>query len=566
MPSEKVARRALSTYTKAHPSGNSNPVSDAARTHAKKFADGGEPHSGNRIRREMFRAMTIVPERTVEPAGAGMQATAAASPAPEPTVRRRGADRRRRIRLVHAADFIVLAATVIGSYVLSPTGGSAPRGLPSTALALGAVLAGWLIALRLGGTARPAVIGSGASEYIRVVLSSLAALVIVGAATSLVGVAGPRTFWIGLVAVGVPALVGSRMCCNHLQRRAGRPTMAVLVAGTTSSVVEFVGHTTANPDLGYEPIGTFLTGAGGNGGTIVVGERELVVLGDLTDFITSRVSLGVGTATPDSRIADADAVVLTSVDMLSRTQLRELSWRFAALGMVVIVAPSLFSGFSDRITINPRDGLLRIEPPRHEHATSWGKRAFDLLGAGLITMLALPMLLACAAAVKLGDGGPVFYRAERIGLNNEIFRMWKFRTMRVGADAMRSDLATYTDGNGVLFKMRDDPRVTRVGRYLRRTSLDELPQLFNVLSGSMSLVGPRPPLAEEVATYDDLVSNRMLVRPGMTGLWQISGRSNLEWSESVHLDLAYIENWSLAGDIAILLRTIPAVITADGAF
>ncbi|OLT48653.1 hypothetical protein BJF87_19660 [Gordonia sp. CNJ-863] len=440
--------------------------------------------------------MTIAPERTTESADAGRQGPPAVPRAGEPTVRRRRANRRRRIRRVHVVDTLVLGATVVGSYLHTSMWEPSVRGLPSAGLALGVVLAVWLIALRLGRTDRPAVVGSGDTEYIGVVIASIVAFAIAGAADTLTSEVLSAPFWIGLAVVGVPALVVSRMCGNHLERRTGRAPMSVLVVGTTSSVAEFVGYADANPELGYEPVGVFLAGSSPGGGrTLVVEDRELAVLGDLTDAVSNEV----GITAPDTRIADADAVVLTSVDMFDRTQLRELSWRSAAVGMVVIVAPPLFAGLSDRIAINPHDGLLRIEPPRHEYATSWAKRAFDLLGAGCITVLALSVLLACAAAVKLGDGGPVFYRAERIGLNNETFRMWKFRTMRVGADAMRDDLATQTDGNGVLFKMRDDPRVTRVGRFLRRTSLDELPQVFNVLGGSMSLVGPRPPLAEEVA-------------------------------------------------------------------
>ena len=160
----------------------------------------------------------------------------------------------------------------------------------------------------------------------------------------------------------------------------------------------------------------------------------------------------------------------------------------------------------------------------------------------------------------------VFYRATRIGLNNQPFLMWKFRSMVVDADSMRASLAAVDEGAGVLFKVRDDPRVTRVGRFIRRYSLDELPQLFNVVDGSMSLVGPRPPLREEVEQYDGRVARRMLVKPGMTGLWQVSGRSDLSWEESVRLDLSYVENWSATQDLVILWRTARAVIGKDGAY
>jgi exopolysaccharide biosynthesis polyprenyl glycosylphosphotransferase len=210
--------------------------------------------------------------------------------------------------------------------------------------------------------------------------------------------------------------------------------------------------------------------------------------------------------------------------------------------------------------------MLHIDKPRYEGANRFLKACVDRVGAVLLLFLLAPVLIACALAVKFSSAGPVFYRAERIGLGNAPFQMWKFRSMVDGADAQKPALFAVTDGNGVLFKMREDPRVTGVGRFLRRYSLDELPQLFNVFSGAMSLVGPRPPLREEVDVYCGPVARRMLVRPGITGLWQISGRSDLTWDESVRLDLLYVENWSIMQDLVILWRTLRAVFTADGAY
>jgi lipopolysaccharide/colanic/teichoic acid biosynthesis glycosyltransferase len=164
------------------------------------------------------------------------------------------------------------------------------------------------------------------------------------------------------------------------------------------------------------------------------------------------------------------------------------------------------------------------------------------------------------------DGGPAFYLQERVGVGGKRFRMVKFRSMRVNADREVAALAAHNEGAGPLFKMRTDPRVTRIGALLRRYSIDELPQLFNVLTGSMSLVGPRPPLPREVAAYADDARRRLLVRPGMTGLWQVSGRSELSWEETVRLDLRYVENWSVTLDLAILWKTVNAVVRGRGAF
>jgi lipopolysaccharide/colanic/teichoic acid biosynthesis glycosyltransferase len=176
------------------------------------------------------------------------------------------------------------------------------------------------------------------------------------------------------------------------------------------------------------------------------------------------------------------------------------------------------------------------------------------------------VLLAVAAAIKLTSPGPVLFHQERVGVNGQSFTMLKFRSMVVGADRNLESLRAENISDGVLFKMREDPRVTRVGRVLRRLSIDELPQLLNVLGGSMSLVGPRPPLPAEVARYDAPVHRRLLVKPGLTGLWQVSGRSDLPWDEAVRLDLRYVENWSLTMDLLILAKTVRAVLGSSGAY
>ena len=222
-----------------------------------------------------------------------------------------------------------------------------------------------------------------------------------------------------------------------------------------------------------------------------------------------------------------------------------------------------------RIHWRPVEGLplMTVDTPQFSGAKYALKRASDVAGALLGLILTLPLLLLTALAVKLQDGGPVLYRQERVGIDGTRFRMFKFRSMYVDAEERLAALAAANESEGrVLFKMKDDPRVTRPGRWLRRYSVDELPQLLNVLNGSMSLVGPRPPLAAEVDRYEQHVHRRLRVRPGLTGLWQVSGRSDLSWEQSVRLDLYYVENWSLVQDLLILLRTFKAVFTSEGAY
>ncbi len=210
--------------------------------------------------------------------------------------------------------------------------------------------------------------------------------------------------------------------------------------------------------------------------------------------------------------------------------------------------------------------LLHLERPSASGGRLIGKSVFDRVIGGLILLAVSPILLAIALAVRLTSKGPALYRQTRVGVDGREFKMIKFRSMVVDADAQRAKLLAMSEGNGVLFKMRKDPRITPLGGVLRRLSLDELPQLLNVMRGDMSLVGPRPPLPEEVAGYNDDATRRLRVKPGVTGLWQVSGRSDLTWEESLRLDLRYADNWSMALDLSILWRTARAVVKGDGAY
>jgi exopolysaccharide biosynthesis polyprenyl glycosylphosphotransferase len=237
-------------------------------------------------------------------------------------------------------------------------------------------------------------------------------------------------------------------------------------------------------------------------------------------------------------------------------------------GIPVRLAPTTAELLSHSVQAVPAPGLplFELRPPVLGAAAFLAKRAFDLVAGALIAVLVSPVLLAAALAIKLDDGGPVFHRSRRIGVEEQEFWCLKLRTMRVGAEGEQQALETANEADGPLFKIRDDPRVTRVGRVLRRLSVDELPQLWNVLSGEMSLVGPRPLPRRDYERLDDLHKKRYLVLPGMTGLWQVSGRSDLSFDELVRLDFYYIETWSVWLDLTILARTIPVVLGRRGAY
>jgi exopolysaccharide biosynthesis polyprenyl glycosylphosphotransferase len=362
-----------------------------------------------------------------------------------------------------------------------------------------------------------------------------------------------------LVVVAVPSLavvtLVERYAARrslHRQRLQGRCVKRVVVVGRGGAVLELVDRLRRASHAGLEVVAACVTP---DDRARVARAVDLPVAG-LDDVVETAARM------------NADTIAVTSASETAAQYLRTLSWQLEGSGMELLVAPGLIEVAGPRLHIRPFDGLplLSVEQPRFEGWRRVVKGALDRsVALGALLVLA-PLFGALAVAVGVSSPGPVFYRQQRIGLNGQQFTMLKFRSMVPGADQQVAGLSDGNDADGLLFKMRQDPRVTPVGRWLRRLSLDELPQLVNVLTGSMSLVGPRPPLPQEVARYDTSVSRRLLVKPGLTGLWQISGRSDLSWEEAVRLDLRYVENWSFALDVQILWKTARAVVTASGAY
>jgi exopolysaccharide biosynthesis polyprenyl glycosylphosphotransferase len=265
---------------------------------------------------------------------------------------------------------------------------------------------------------------------------------------------------------------------------------------------------------------------------------------------------------------DADSVAVLACPELTSVRLRELAWELEDRGTEVYVAPALLDVAGPRTTIRPIAGLplLHVDHPELNGGRQALKTLFDRACAVTAILLLSLVFMAIAIVIKLGDGGPVFFRQLRVGQNGQGFLVWKFRTMVVDAEQRKQLLAVENEGNGVLFKIRKDPRITKAGGWLRRYSLDELPQLFNVLLGHMSLVGPRPALPQETARYGRHMLRRLAVKPGITGLWQVSGRSDLSIDDSVRLDVRYVENWSLILDLQIIWKTARAILSGSGAY
>jgi exopolysaccharide biosynthesis polyprenyl glycosylphosphotransferase len=270
-----------------------------------------------------------------------------------------------------------------------------------------------------------------------------------------------------------------------------------------------------------------------------------------------------------ARQTGCDSVIVIPGPHLTPASLSGLGWRLGQQGTELIVAPFVSEIATSRLAVRNNGGvpLLHVKAPDVSRISRLPKEIVERLSAAVVLLLMSPVMAGIAIAILATDGRPVLFRQRRVGQNAEEFTMLKFRTMVRNADQVKAGLAHLNlNSDGVLFKMKSDPRITRVGGVLRRYSLDELPQLFNVVGGTMSLVGPRPPLPDEVAKYTDEVRRRLLVKPGLTGLWQVSGRSDLPWEEAVRLDLSYVENWSLGLDAVILLKTPTATVKGTGAY
>jgi exopolysaccharide biosynthesis polyprenyl glycosylphosphotransferase len=290
--------------------------------------------------------------------------------------------------------------------------------------------------------------------------------------------------------------------------------------------------------------------------------------GRIKDFGSQLPLIDIDDLARTSRTTRTRAVMIAGNLPGGHQQIRDLGWQLENSNVELILLSRLTDVAGPRMHLRPVQDLpmMHVDLPQYSGFNHVMKRMGDVIAAVMAIAVLSPLLVVIAIMIQLTSPGPILFRQDRVGVHGNRFTMLKFRSMVVDAEARLAELKHLSDGNGVMFKMKRDPRVTPIGRVLRRYSLDELPQLFNVVAGDMSLIGPRPPLLAEVERYEDRVNRRLLIKPGITGLWQVSGRSNLSWEESVKLDLYYVENWSVTGDLVILLKTIRAVLVRDGAY
>lgn len=414
---------------------------------------------------------------------------------------------------------------------------------------------GWLIILWGNGAYDRRYLGLGTDEFKRVMRAS----VTVAATVSFLAFATKTdlsrltvaTELVGATLLILFARYSARFVLHQVRKRAGQAAHRMVLVGTLPEALEVYTAVTRSPAAGLIPVAIHIT----DGYAAARGIETPVPIYAGRDVLALVREVG------------ADTIAVCGSASAEPGELRRLAWQLEGTGIDLVVAPQLTDIAGPRVHIRPIEGLplLHVEEPTLSGLGWLAKNLLDRVAAGLGLLLLAPIFIAVAVAIQLSDRGPVFFRQPRVGHEGRTFRVWKFRTMYVDAEDRLASLVDQNESDGMLFKIKEDPRVFPVGRFLRGSSLDELPQLINVLKGEMSLVGPRPLPADDGDFLGD-VRRRLLVRPGITGLWQVSGRSDLSWDEAVRLDLYYVDNWSLAYDLSILWRTIGVVVARKGAY
>ncbi|MDU7361533.1 MAG: sugar transferase [Propionibacteriaceae bacterium] len=456
------------------------------------------------------------------------------------------------------ADALVITLSTVTAVLIRDRAGWLPVDKTSVSPLLvpiaAVVVPTWLAMLGMWGAYQRRVLGSGPDEFRRVLNASLMVGAALGVGCYLIRFDLSRSFYVLLFALGIPLLLLDRWIARRLLHRAlrvGRYNTEVLIAGDESHITDVVKALRRNRWLGYRAVGLLMRQPPPDGtllGLPVVGRP-----GDSVEMI---------------KRSDAQGVIFAEGSFSRGHDFNRIAAALEDVDAQTIVVPALADVSAGRMHVRPVAGmpLVHVERPTASRATRGGKRAFDILGASAALLLTWPILLGVAIAIKLDDGGPVIFRQQRVGRGGKTFNCLKFRSMVVNAEELKAQLMEQNESDGALFKMEKDPRITRVGHFIRRYSLDEFPQFINVLKGDMSVVGPRPALPSEVQTYKSHVLRRLDVRPGITGLWQVSGRSDLDWDETVRLDLFYVDNWSMLQDLVISLRTVKVLITGSGAY
>lgn len=467
--------------------------------------------------------------------------------------RRRQWERRYRMRLrISDAGVILLAVGITAAVQLMAgvAGEEALRsGIPLATL--------WYLMLSALHTRDAALFRASATEYRGVVHASGLAFGIIAMLSVVLGWQTMQLVLLVGLPLGVLLLLVTRWAWRHwltAQRAQGRFASRTLVVGNRDDVEYVVRTLHPIGASGYQVVGATLLD--GNARDVEVGGVHFPVLGNVNSVSTVAAELG------------ADTIIVASRPDGEPDFVKHLSWQLEGTAAELVLSSRLTDVAGPRISFAPVEGLplIQVQIPSYEGGQHVLKRALDIAVASVALIPIALITPILALLVKLDSPGPLFFSQERVGRDGRTFKIMKFRSMKTDAEQQLAALKEQNEGAGLLFKMKDDPRVTRVGKVLRKLSLDELPQFWNVLIGDMSVVGPRPPLPSEVTAYDGTVFRRLYIKPGITGLWQVSGRSDLSWDESVRLDLRYVENWSVMNDLQIMWRTAKAMVQPSGAY
>ena len=483
---------------------------------------------------------------------------AAASP-PAGDARESGARWAKRYRVqLQLTDTAIIAFALLAALAASAPAavGVAARPLDTAVVPL-VILGTWLLALAVFHTRDARVVGVGAGEYKAVVNASALAFGMTAILFLVLQVDLARAYFLLALPIGLAALVLDRWLWRKWllhQRAFGHYLTRAIVVGRRDDVEYVISQISRNSGAAYDVVGAAVDDA--PRGPVAVGGLRVPVIAALD---------GVAAA---AAAVDADAVIVAGQPIEGSEYIRRLGWDLEGTSAELVLSSRLTDVAGPRIHFRPVDGLplIHVETPTFEGGKHVLKRSVDVVFCSIALVVLLPLMLVIALLIKLDSPGPVLFRQQRCGRSGHTFQMLKFRSMVQSAEDDLAGLLDQDEGSGVLFKLHNDPRVTSVGRVLRKYSLDELPQIWNALIGDMSIVGPRPPLVTEADCYDGDVRRRLFIKPGITGLWQISGRSDLSWEESVRLDLYYVENWSLTGDLMIMWRTFKSIIRPVGAY
>jgi exopolysaccharide biosynthesis polyprenyl glycosylphosphotransferase len=454
------------------------------------------------------------------------------------------------LRAAVAADF---ACASVGAFASAGVRfGKHPTG---TYIALSlAIPVLWLVSVSLAGGYDVRFIGTGSDEFRKVINAGVSLTAVVAIFSYAVNIELSR----GYLLIALPSITGMDLVARyalrkrlHRMRIAGRCLSNVVAVGHEPAVADLINELRREQHHGLSVVATCLASPADR-----VEVAGVPVHGGLDSVGAAVVEYG------------AETVAVLACPEMDGLRLRTLAWELEKTGTGLCVSPALLDVAGPRTTIRQTAGLtlLHVDHPQLGGMRLVVKDLFDRCAAGAALILLSPVMAMLAVTIWLSDRGPALFTQVRVGKDGRKFRIYKFRTMVVDAEQRRAQLLARNDLDGLLFKLRRDPRVTAVGVYLRRWSVDELPQLLNVFLGDMSLVGPRPALPDEADKYADHVRRRLVVKPGLTGLWQVNGRSDLSWEESVRLDLRYVENWSFALDLQILWKTISVLFRGSGAY